>query len=118
MILVNGGGNVGIDLIPALKFDVSGPAQFRSGYGSLPSDIGLAIGGKGTSPNAGSIAWGDGTGWRLNLGYSASGTFTTRFGFLDSGKLYFTSGISKLCCDSQKNRKRSSQILCTTCPFQ
>jgi hypothetical protein len=56
------------------------------GYGMYGSS-GLNLGGGGSSPNMASIGWGDGTGWKLNLGSYPSFVFTPKFTFVDTGKM-------------------------------
>lgn len=45
----------------------------------------LLLGGGGKSPNAGSIAFGDGSGWKLNMGTNKQGAFAPLFSFFDTG---------------------------------
>lgn len=56
-------------------------------YGAVPSDPSMAVlgSGLGGSPNAASIVWGNGTGWRLMLGHRGVGTFQPRVMFVDDG---------------------------------
>lgn len=76
------------------NFYPSGAIDHLGGYGGVDSNANrLVIGGGGTSSNAGSISWGDGTGKLLNLGYNNGGTFTIRASWFDNGKLIInTSG--------------------------
>ena len=66
-----------------------GFAQLRGGYGnvdtldSAPSR--LIVGGGGSSPNAGSLAFGDNGGWKLRFGTRVSGAFAIRHTFVDNG---------------------------------
>lgn len=48
----------------------------------------LKLGGGGSSPDGAAIGWGDGSGWKLNLGYNNSSTFTPRYTFTDTGAFY------------------------------
>ncbi|TKW60810.1 MAG: hypothetical protein DI628_07935 [Blastochloris viridis] len=80
-------GRVGIGQQPATgrALSVSGSVAVATGYGALNS--GLAIGGLGDSPNMGSIAWGDNSGWKLNFGTGIAGVFTPRVTFMDTGNV-------------------------------
>lgn len=49
----------------------------------------LIIGAGGSSPNAGSISFGDGTGWGLNIGTKLNDVFDRKFTFFDKGGMYF-----------------------------
>lgn len=57
-------------------------------YGHLGERAELvAFGAGGKHPNGGSIAFGDGSGWNLNIGTSAKGAFVPLFSFSDTGCL-------------------------------
>lgn len=45
----------------------------------------MALGAGGKSPNAASIAFGDGSGWKLNIGTQRNDTFVPLFSFYDTG---------------------------------
>jgi hypothetical protein len=65
-------------------------------YGQTDSTAAnLTFGGGGSSPNAGSIAFGDGSGWKLNIGTGKSGGFVPLFSFFDTGCLYLTPADSR-----------------------
>lgn len=58
-------------------------------YGGInPHAAYMSVGAGGKSPNAGSISFGDGTGWRLNIGTNRGGSFVPLFGFYDKGCMY------------------------------
>jgi hypothetical protein len=70
-------------------FEVAAPIGVSAGYGIAKRWVttkGL-FGCGGLSPNACSLAWGDGTGWKLNFGYfpSAVGSFTPTATLTDTG---------------------------------
>nr|WP_176706075.1 glycosyl hydrolase family 28-related protein [Paenibacillus hemerocallicola] len=59
-------------------------------YGMIHSDSSLLqVGAGGKSPDAASISFGDGTGWKLNVGTKRNGAFAAKFSFYDKGCLYF-----------------------------
>lgn len=61
-------------------------AQFSSGYGDTgTTGDELVVGGGGASPNAASMSFGDGSGWKLNIGPKIAGAFTPRHVFDDEG---------------------------------
>jgi len=67
---------------------VNGVLSARGGYGAYVSSNDLNIGGGSTlSPNRASIAWGDGTGWKLNFGTYLSQVFTPVITFVDNGRI-------------------------------
>ncbi|UGA37968.1 hypothetical protein JOS77_29215 [Chromobacterium haemolyticum] len=79
------GGNLNLQ---GGSLGLTGRQLMTGGYGSVPSAASnLVIGGGGTGSNAASIAWGDGSGWKLNLGRNASGSLNTLFSFTDTGRL-------------------------------
>ncbi|MDF2713188.1 MAG: hypothetical protein K0R28_113 [Paenibacillus sp.] len=60
-------------------------------YGATTSDSSiLNIGAGGPSPDAASIAFGDGTGWKLNVGRRSNDDFVPLFSFYDKGCLYIS----------------------------
>jgi hypothetical protein len=52
----------------------------------------LVIGGGGTSPQAGMVAWGDGTGYNLDFGTRSGGNFTVRTRMTDAGQVLLSNG--------------------------
>jgi hypothetical protein len=68
---------------PSAKLDVAG------GYttSSLSTGSSLKLASQGSSPDAAQVYWGDNSGWKLHFGTSASGTWTPRVTFLDTGKV-------------------------------
>ncbi|QHO62982.1 hypothetical protein MICH65_0001 [Candidatus Chazhemtobacterium aquaticus] len=83
-------GDVGIGTTnPGAKLETAGAISITTGYGTISStDIrNPTLGGRGTSPNAGSLAFGDNTGWKYHIGTSVTGTFTPRVTFVDSGNV-------------------------------
>ena len=83
-------GDVGIGTTnPGAKLETAGAISMTTGYGTISStDIrNPTLGGRGTSPNAGSLAFGDNTGWKYHIGTSVTGTFTPRVTFVDSGNV-------------------------------
>lgn len=59
----------------------------RGGYGTTDwSPNRVVLGSGGTSPNAGSVAFGNNTGWLLNFGTLNGSVFDTRFQFDDRGR--------------------------------
>ncbi|PYI57208.1 glycosyl hydrolase family 28-related protein [Paenibacillus flagellatus] len=77
-----GGGN---------KVDNKQPGvTVNDNYGATHMDSSyLVLGGGGKSPNAASISFGDGSGWKLNIGTKKNGAFAPLFSFFDKGCLYF-----------------------------
>ncbi|PYI57207.1 glycosyl hydrolase family 28-related protein [Paenibacillus flagellatus] len=73
------------------KIDVDTPGlTLINNYGGThPDSSAIVMGGGGQSPNAASISFGDGTGWRLNIGTRINDQFVPKFGFYDKGGLYF-----------------------------
>lgn len=67
---------------------VGGAVKVGTGYGtnSNPANT-LTLGGAGTNPTAGSISFGDNTGYRLDIGTNVTGTFTPRVSIFDDGTL-------------------------------
>src|SRR5215469_7761986 len=67
-----------------------------SGYGPNtqppPGANTLQLSGGGSSPNASSVVFGDGSGWLLNYGPVVQGTFTPRITFSDRGVIATTAG--------------------------
>jgi hypothetical protein len=88
---IEAGGKVGIGTTsPGDTLHVEGGGILvAGGYGptSLVSAARLYIGAAGGSPNAASLTWGDNSGWKLNFGTVASGTFTPRVTFVDTGSV-------------------------------
>lgn len=61
------------------------------GYGAVSLRAAhMTLGAGGKSPDAGSISFGDRTGWKLNIGTRDNGGFVPMFSFYDKGGLYFT----------------------------
>ncbi|TNJ66719.1 hypothetical protein FE784_09135 [Paenibacillus hemerocallicola] len=73
------------------KVDSDTPGiTLSNNYGGFHADSSyMVLGAGGTSPNAGSISFGDGTGWKLNIGTSVNKTFVPKFTFYDKGCLRF-----------------------------
>lgn len=65
-------------------------ADMKMGYGKVsPQASSLIIGAGGKSPDAVSMSFGDGSGWKLNIGTNSKGSFVPMFSFYDKGCLYF-----------------------------
>ncbi len=82
-IIYDSGTRVGIGTaVPAGRLTISG------GYVTTGiSGASVTLSGAGTSPNAGQLIFGDGTGWKFHIGNPVSGTFTERMTFQDDGKV-------------------------------
>lgn len=61
----------------------------KSGYGLTSTQAAyLNIGANGKSPDAASMSFGDGSGWKMNIGTNINGSFVPLFSFYDKGCLY------------------------------
>jgi hypothetical protein len=86
----------GTETITGAKAFTSNPVSTAQGM-ALPGGYGcytvgsvaLGIGGLGTTPHAGSLSWGDGTGWLLDFGPTVSGSFAPKITFHDNGSATF-----------------------------
>lgn len=103
------GGNVGIGTTaPSSRLDVSGttelrgPTAFLGGAFYAVSNAGLPVsaggayyltGGSG-SPNVGRLVFGDGSGWKFQMGPRAFSATTDTFTFTDTGRLGIGNGTS------------------------
>jgi hypothetical protein len=77
---------ISIDLTTGVVTQISG-YEIESGYGTSPSQPNyLFIGAGGTPPLAASLAFGNGTGYKLNLIANVSGTPTVFATFTDTGQ--------------------------------
>lgn len=66
-------------------------------YGTIESGGSqlIALGGRGVSPNAGSLWFGDGTGWEFHVGTRTAGNvFIKRFTFTDGGEFQIWEGAT------------------------
>ncbi len=87
IVTMMGGGNVGInDTLPNATLEVAGSVGITSN-GGLPTDTayGLFMAGNYTSPVAGRIFVGDGSGWKLYFSQRASSVNTDLVTIEDSG---------------------------------
>lgn len=68
--LADGKVGIGSATTPQFPLDVGGAIRVMGGYGNFSplSPGALVIGGGGTAPNAGMIAWGNGSGYELDFG--------------------------------------------------
>jgi hypothetical protein len=86
-------GRLGLGTTPA-----AGGLTIAAGAIATTSAIGafnpthLVLGGGGSSPQAGMIAWGDGTGYNLDFGTRSGGNFSARYRMTDSGQMQFSDG--------------------------
>lgn len=64
----------------------------------------LNVGTGGSSPNAVSMVWGDGTGWKLRFGTTVASAFAERFSFLDTGYYRVSSGVRNFDMDAVNGR--------------
>lgn len=86
-IIFDSGSRVGIGTdVPAGKLTVAG-GYVTSGI----SGANVTLSGAGTSPNAGQLIFGDGTGWKFHFGTVVAGNFTERMTLQDNGNV----GIGK-----------------------
>jgi hypothetical protein len=69
----------------------TGAITSGSALGAL-NPLHLVIGGGGSSPQAGMVAWGDGTGYNLDFGTRSGGNFSARYRMTDSGQMQFSDG--------------------------
>jgi hypothetical protein len=69
----------------------AGAITSGSALGAL-NPLHLVIGGGGTTPQAGMVAWGDGTGYNLDFGTRSGGNFSARYRMTDSGQMQFSDG--------------------------
>jgi len=85
--MTNTGDNFGIGTAtPGVKLSVAGAVSVRTSYGASDSNF-LTLGGQGSSPDMGSINFGDNSGWKLHFGTQVTGTFTPRVTFVDTGNV-------------------------------
>jgi hypothetical protein len=78
----------------AANFRIAGSGRFVGGYGALgiSGATELAVGAGGTSPNAASIAFGDNSGWKLNIGTNVASVFTPRVTIQDNNRFGINNG--------------------------
>jgi hypothetical protein len=69
----------------------TGAITSGSALGAL-NPLHLVIGGGGTTPQAGMVAWGDGTGYNLDFGTRSGGNFTVRTRMTDAGQVLLSDG--------------------------
>ncbi|MDE2588658.1 MAG: hypothetical protein KGL95_03190, partial [Patescibacteria group bacterium] len=83
-ILLTMGTTVDAAFNTTLGMDLWKGSEYAGGHNNPTT---LFIGAGGSTPNAASMTWGDGTGWQLNLGYSNnSSSFVPTFTFEDLGR--------------------------------
>jgi len=78
-------GNVGIGIINPL-----GRLHIRGGYattGMPTAGAAFYLNATGTSPNAGQLVFGDGTGWKFHFGTVSAGNFVERMTVTDYGRV-------------------------------
>lgn len=69
------------------KLTVQSPLHVKSGYSTAPDAANMvAVSAGGLSPNAGAVAWGDGTGWKFHLA-TFKPSFTPVATFDDRGRV-------------------------------
>lgn len=86
-------GNIGEVIDESIgrnKIDQASPGlTLSNNYGGISSAGSTVVfGAGGNSPDAGTISFGDGTGWKLNIGTKRNGQFATLFSFSDTGSFY------------------------------